>query len=121
MATRTNWRAANRWLPIGQSEPASFPPATGEERIADYRLRWPSPSSLRDANATPVEIHQKRCGKADRKIDRHGDRDHLYGLTGNVQYATGKNLHQIGITDCNRKRRVLDQVEILIGQRRHDH
>ena len=55
------------------------------------------------------------------EIDRHGDGDHFDGLTGDVEHAAGKDLDEIGIADGDRERGVLDQIEILAGQRRHDH
>ena len=37
-----------------------------------------------------------------------------------VEHRAGKNLNEVGITDCDRERGVLGQIEVLIGERRND-
>ena len=84
--------------------------SAGTSRRKDWIADGAIASALRDSGRPPVEIYQKRCKQADGQIDRHGDGDHLDGLSGDVEYASGKDLHQIGIANRDRERRVLDQV-----------
>ena len=45
---------------------------------------------------------------------------HLDRLAGLVEDAAGEDRHEVGIADGDGERGVLDQVEILVGQRRDD-
>ena len=55
------------------------------------------------------------------EIDRHGDGDDLDRLAGLVERRAGEHGEQVRIADGHRQRRILGQVEILVGQRRDDH
>ena len=79
------------------------------------------PSPFHQGDAAVVPIHQQRRHKADGEIDRHGDGDDFDRLAGLVEHGAGEDLHQVRITNGDRQRRVLGQVQILAGKRRDDH
>ena len=75
------------------------------------RLRLDPPS---------VETHDRAGDQRDQQIDAHRDGDDLDRLPGLAQRRAGKHREQVGIADRDRERRVLGEVEILVGQRRQD-
>src|SRR5579863_6138073 len=65
-------------------------------------------SAFLDRDRIAVEIHEERRDQANEQIDRHGDGDYFDGLAGEVEHAAGKHLHEIGVTDGDGKRGILD-------------
>src|SRR5438093_6554276 len=78
-------------------------------------------SAFAQPHAGVVPVHQHARDQRDREIDRHGDGDDLDRLVSLVERRAGKDREQVGIADRDRERGVLGEIEILIGERWHDH
>ena len=68
-----------------------------------------------------VEAHDRAGDQRDQEIHAHGDADDFDRLPGLAQRGSRKYRDQIGIADPDRQRRVLGQIEVLVGERRQDH
>src|SRR5690349_14233156 len=75
-------------------------------------------SALDAQNAAVGEIADARNREIDQKITHHRHPHDFERLTGLVQSRPGENEHEIGIADRRRERRVLEDADILAGQRR---
>src|ERR1700733_4784194 len=72
------------------------------------------------ADPPSVEIHQPAGHQRDQEIDAHRDADDLDRLPGLAQRRAREYRNQVGISDRHRQRRVLGEIEILVGERRQD-
>ncbi len=70
--------------------------------------------------ALVIPVHQCAGEQRDDEIDRHGHGDDLDRLAGLAEARAGEHREQVRIADRNGERGVLGEVEVLVGQRRHD-